>query len=269
MKSLLSKSLALFGVEAARVVAEALNKKNSLEIRRPLWQIAGRNAEDIKPDLNSIVDALASKPLKVFDLSKTAIGPTVRPQHFPTSQISLGQNLQKASNRIFPTQFALELKNNLAQGLRAYQSVKREIHIEFALVESGYDVKSSPTSCLPRGTLTRSTVLPSNGRYALNPKTYLTGLVLRASPQLVGGEHCVNIDTSQVFGCQLIQAIQHQINPHPISLAVSYTCHNCLLEPTSLNVAAALKIFTQVSKLTKDIFMVLIAIFAYKVNNKY
>ncbi|KAJ3060081.1 hypothetical protein HDU98_003908 [Podochytrium sp. JEL0797] len=99
---------------------------------------------------------------------------------------------------------------------------------------------------------------------------YLTGLQIDVS--FSSGkryDECFMIDPSHIFGSQLQQALQHQINTNPINLAVSYTCHNCLLQPTTLNVAVALKIFTQVSNLTKDIFMVLIAIFAYKVNDEY
>ncbi|KAJ3080171.1 hypothetical protein HDU99_009090 [Rhizoclosmatium hyalinum] len=79
----------------------------------------------------------------------------------------------------------------------------------------------------------------------------------------------IHLGPTDGFIQKLTTAVESFIRSQQVTLEISYVCHNCITNPSAINIGAGLKIFTQVSNLTKDIFMVLIGVLAMKVNNNY
>ncbi|KAI9138044.1 hypothetical protein BKA69DRAFT_1031828 [Paraphysoderma sedebokerense] len=65
-----------FGIEAAVAIAEALKKKSTIEYCYFSDMFTGRLKTEIPHALKAIGDALVDKPIKHFDLSDNAFGPT-------------------------------------------------------------------------------------------------------------------------------------------------------------------------------------------------
>ncbi|KAJ3217971.1 hypothetical protein HDU81_000705, partial [Chytriomyces hyalinus] len=79
----------------------------------------------------------------------------------------------------------------------------------------------------------------------------------------------INKEPENGFFAQMDAIIAQQVERHDITLVTVYTCHNCLKNWGSVDVAAILRIFTQVSNLGKDALTLLVGLFAFKINSEY